>query len=150
MQKISVLHEKAYTKGVEAISYLSLPGLLSENQQLAINVKKRILSLLAEGPVLLEQQQLTDNEMRVFMPILESFPQSCPYEVLLSSLSSATVDSASSTLWQRRLKEAQKSRTWHQELRPLRRALSSLRGKLHFFGLAIATARERGCNLTSL
>ena len=28
MQKISVLHEKPDTKGVEAISYLSLPGLL--------------------------------------------------------------------------------------------------------------------------
>ena len=150
MQEISELNEKLYTNEDADIFHFSLQALLPLNHLLVLNIKTRTLSLLTNGPLIVKQQQLTDNEMRVIMPILEFFPHYCPYEVLLSSITSTTVTSTSITRWRQRLEEAQNRGTWQQELRPLRRALSSLRGKLHLFGLEIPTVRERGCSLTSL
>lgn len=150
MLKISEPNENLYTNEDADIFHFSLEALLPTSHLLALNVKTRTLSLLTEGPLIVKQQQLTDNEMRVIMPILEFFPHYCPYEVLLSSISSTTVTSTSIMRWRQRLEEAQNRGTWQQELRPLRRALSSLRGKLHLFSLEIPTVRERGCSLTSL
>lgn len=150
MQKISELHEKLYTSEDVDIFHFSLPALLPANHLLVLNIKTRTLSLLADGPLIIKQHQLTDNEMRVIMPILEFFPHYCPYEVLLSSLASTPVTSTSINRWRQRLEEAQNQKNWHQELRPLRRTLSSLRSKLHLFNLEIPTVRERGCSLTSL
>jgi len=132
------------------IIHLSLPGLLSTDQTLALNLETRTLSLLSDGPTLIMEQQFSVNEMSVLVPILESFPHYCPYEVLLSHISSPTVTSASIARWRQRLQEAQNGGTWKQELRSIRRALSSLRSKLHRFDLEISNVRERGCSLTSL
>ena len=96
------------------------------------------------------QQQFSDNEMRLIVPILESYPHYCPYEVLLSHISSDTVTAATIARCRQRLEEAQKRGRWQQELRPVRRALSSLRNKLHCFDLEVSNIRERGCSLTSL
>lgn len=132
------------------IIHLSLPDLLASNQRLALHKKIRTLSLLGEGPCLLEQQIFTDNELRVLLPILEAFPHYCPYEVLLANVTSRTATPTAITRWRLRLQEAQHHGTWDQELRPLRRALSSLRPKLLYFQLEISTVRERGCSLTNL
>jgi hypothetical protein len=90
------------------------------------------------------------NEMHMLIPTLESFPHYCPYEVLLAHISGQTVNSASIECCRYVLQEAQSRGTWQQELRPIRRALSSLCTKLHFFGLEVSNIRERGCSLTSL
>ena len=132
------------------ISHLSLQGLLPIGQMLVLNLETRTISLLSDGPMLIVEQQLSANELHLIVPILESFPHCCPYEVLLSHISTNTVTEASITRCRQRLREAQACGRWQHELRPIRRALSSLRHKLHRFDLGISNIRERGCSLTSL
>ncbi len=132
------------------ITHLSLHGLLPAGYTLALNQETRTLSLLSDGPMLVAEQQFSENELRLIVPILESFPHFCSYEVLLAHLTSNTVTPVTLSRCRLRLEEAQLNGTWQQELRPVRRALSSLRGKLYPFNLSISNIRERGCSLTSL
>ncbi len=46
--------------------------------------------------------------------------------------------------------ETRNQMTRYEELKPIRRAISSLRGKLYAFHLEISIVRERGCSLTRL
>ncbi len=142
-------HNKRNGKAEINISYFSLPGLLPGDQLLALNLGTRTLSLLSKGPLLIMEQQFSVNELRVILPILEAFPHYSPYEVLLAHLSSGTVSATSIARWRQRLLEVQHQGSWRHELRPLRRALSSLRSKLHNFDLEITNIRERGCSLTN-
>ena len=132
------------------ISHFSPSGLLPTSQTLAINLETRTISLLSEGPTLIVEQQLSANEVHLLMPMLDFFPHYCPYEVFLSYLSTKVVTEASIERCRQRLQEAQACGNWQQELRPVRRALSSLRNKLKRLGLGISNVRERGCNLISL
>lgn len=132
------------------ISHFSLQGLLPIGQTLFLNPETRTVSLLSDGPMLIVEQRLSANEMYLFVPILESFPHYCPYEVLLAHISTKTVTSASIERCRQRLREAQAAGKWQQELRPTRRALSSLRNKLRRFDLGISNMRERGCSLIGL
>ena len=150
MQKTQLLQINQQTERETPISYFALSGLLPGGQTLALNRETRTVSLLCEGPLLLVEQQCSVNEMQVLLPILEAFPHYCLYEVLLAHICSNTVTETSITRCRQRLQEAQSRGTWQQELRPIRRALSPLRRKLHRFGLEISNIRERGCSLTSL
>ncbi len=145
-QDIQIKQHKEET----GISHFSLQGLLQIDLTLVLNPETRTVSLLSDGPTLIVEQQLSANEMYLFVPILESFPHYCPYEVLLSHISTKTVTPASIERCRQRLREAQDSGKWQQELRPIRRALSSLRNKLRRLDLGISNMRERGCSLTSL
>ena len=149
MQKTHPIHLKQDKSANVRVSHFSLPGLLSTGQTLALNTEIRTLSLLHDGPVLVMERRFSVNEMSILVPILESFPNYCPHEVLLSHISSNTVTTASVARWRQRLQEAQVRGAWQQELRPLRRALSSLRNKLHRFDLEISNVRERGYGLTN-
>lgn len=150
MQKTQPIYLRQREEVETRISHLSLSGLLPPDRILALNRETRTLSLLAAGPLLIMERQLSVNEMNVIVPILESFPHCCPYEVLLAHISSNTVTAASIARCRQRLQEALSHGAWQQELRPIRRALSSLRNKLHCFNLEISNVRERGCSLTSL
>ncbi len=137
-------------KGTETrILHFAFQDLLPPGQTLALSLGTRTLSLLCDGRMVLDQQ-FSINELRILEPILQAFPHYCPYEVLLASLSSAPVTGSSVARCRQRLLEAQGSQRWQQELRPIRRALSSVRSKLHRFGLEISNVRERGCSLTCL
>lgn len=135
---------------MDKIVHFSLQGLLPEGQTLALNLSTRTLTLLSVGPRLIEEQQFSENEMRLLVPILESYPRYCSYEVLLASLSSESVTPEAIEHSRQRLQEARSRGAWQQELRPLRRMLSSLRSKLHAFHLEVSNIREKGCSLTSL
>lgn len=150
MQKAGTFQSGSEKGGETKISHFSLPTLLPAGQTLALNVETRTLSLLADGPLLIAEQQFSFNEMCVIVPMFESFPHYCPYEVLLSHISSNVVTATTIARCRQRLQEAQARGTWQEELRPVRRALSSLRGKLYSFNLGISNIRERGCGLTSL
>jgi hypothetical protein len=150
MQKTHPIQIKQHEEVGSKISYPSVPGLLPSDRTLVLNLEARTLSILSEGPVLIMEQQFSVNEMSMLVPLLESFPHYCPYEVLLAHISSNSVSAASIAYCHQRLQEALDSGIWQQELRPIRRALSSLRNKLHRFDLAISNVRERGCSLTSL
>ncbi len=150
MQKTHPIHLKQDKSAKVIVSHFSLSGLLPAGQTLALNTEVRTLSLLYDGPVLVIEHRFSVNEMSILVPILESFPNYCPHEVLLSHISSDTVTTSSVARWRQRLQEAQDHGAWQQELRPLRRALSSLRNKLHRFDLEISNVRERGYGLTGL
>jgi hypothetical protein len=150
MQKIQPLYARRTKEAESKITHLSLQGLLPTGYTLALNRETRTLSLLADGPLLVTEQQFSENELRLIVPILESFPHYCSYEVLLANLTSNTVTPVTLARCRQRLEEAQMNGTWQQELRPVRRALSSIRGKLNSFNLSISNIRERGCSLTSL
>ena len=148
MQKSQLTRIKPGEAEVQ-ISHFTLAGLLPEGQVLALSKATRTLSLLEEGQ-LKADQQFSVNEMRILLPILPAFPHYCPYEVLLAHIASQNVSDHAIHLCRQRLYDARDQGSWQQELRPIRRALSSLRSKLHCFGLEISNIRERGCSLTSL
>lgn len=143
-------HMQSDNRRHRSISHFTLPGLLADGRILALNVDTHTLLLLSDGPRLVLDEQLSANEMHILLPLLESFPLYSPYEVLLSSLEAESVTAAGIARCRQRLQEAQTLGTWPQELRPLRRALSSLRQKLHPFALEISTIREQGCSLTGV
>lgn len=150
MQEVLIRSAIQQQGEISKIVHFSMPGLLQEDFILALGLETRTLSLLKQDPVILHQVQFSDTELLVIRPILETFPHYCPYEVLLASVLTPVVTPASISQCRLRLQNAQNNGTWAQELRPIRRALSSLRGKLHGFNLEISTVRERGCSLTSL
>jgi hypothetical protein len=143
------LHKK---EPEDPIVYFSLPSLVQRSHRLIVHKELRTLSLISDdsnGPNLVQQEILSDNELQTIIPILNVFPHYCPYEVLLASIISRTTVESIVGDWRFRLLEAHDKGTWQQEIRPLRRALSSLRRKLYSFGLEISTIREKGCSLTS-
>jgi hypothetical protein len=136
----------------ESIVNFSLPSLVQRSHRLILHKDLRTLSLISEdddGPKLLQQEILSDNELQTIIPILDAFPHYCPYEVLLANLISRTMAESTVTNWRLRLLDAHSRGIWQQEIRPLRRSLSSLRRKLYTFGLEISTIREKGCSITS-
>jgi hypothetical protein len=143
-------HIKQLNERERKISHFSRSGLLPASQTLAINLETRTISLLSDGPTLIVEQQLSANEVCLLIPMLDFFPYYCPYEVFLSYLSTKVVTDASIERCRQRLQEAQACGRWQQELRPVRRALSSLRNKLYRLNLGISNVRERGCSLISL
>jgi hypothetical protein len=143
--------------GEDDLRYFPLKGLLPACQALSVNTTHLILSLISANPVngnpILVQRVLTETDMRLLLPLLES-PHYCSQEVLRASLfcsypgllvglfSSAAAASEEwwSTIEEQHLllQRAQQQRTWKKELKPLYNALSKLRSKLHPFGLEIA------------
>lgn len=150
MQRIYPIHLKQSEAVETSISHLSLSDLLPPGRKLALNLETRTLTLLGEGPTLLVQQRFSGNQLRVLVPLLESYPYYCPYEVLLAYISSNVVTETSIAYCRQRLQEAISHGTWQQELRPIRRTLSSVRNKLSHFGLGISNVREMGSSLISL
>ena len=151
MQKTRSIEIKQRRSNAEInVVHLHIEGLLAPEQKLALNLRTRTLSLLSEGPKQIMEQQFSANEMRVLVPILQSFPHYCPYEVLLAHITSNDPTPNSIAHCRQRLQDAHDNGSWPQEIRPIRRALSSLRSKLHHFNLEVSTIRERGCGLTSL
>jgi hypothetical protein len=145
-QDIQIKRHKEETN----ISHCSPGGLLPRNQTLVVNLKTRTVSLLSDGPTLIVEQLLSISELHLFLPMLDSFPHYCPYEVLLSHLTTKVVTAASIEFCRQRLREAQDCGRWEQELRPVRRALSTLRNKLYCLDLGVSNLRERGCGLIGL
>ena len=78
---------KCHKEVAPSISHFTPDGLLPIHQTLVINLETRMIALLSDGPTLIVEQQLSANEMHLLVPILDYFPRYCPYEVLLSHLS---------------------------------------------------------------
>jgi hypothetical protein len=139
-----------------------LEGLLPASQALSVNTAHLIVSLVSmsavNGNPILLQRPVTDLQMRVLLPLLQS-PHYCPHEVLFASLFCSYrgliaglffSDSATRGEWLATIEEkstflqrAQESRTWKRELKPLYNAISKLRLGLRPFGLEIAISASR-------
>lgn len=133
----------------EAISHFGLANLLPEDQILALNTRLGTLALLTNDPAtshpsLLAEQQFSSSEMSVLLPLLDSHPHYCPYEVLLASFNCGNTTDASVERYRLRLQEAQFAGVWDYEMRPVRNILSRTRFKLRDFGIEISSILETG------
>ncbi len=129
------------------IRHFPLPGLLPEGYTFALNIPLGTLSLLApsdDGPVLCMQQQFTNSEVCVLLPLLQLYPHYCPYEVMLAHFNSRNVDEQIIVKSRNRLQEAQALGIWEYEMRPVRNVLSRTRLKIQSFNIDIMSILETG------
>jgi hypothetical protein len=155
MKKMSIVPPLTDERESE-LPLFSLDGLLPPGQALSVNTDCLVVSLVSthavsENPILL-QRSLTDLQMRLLLPLLES-PHYCPHEVLYSSLFCSyqgllaglfSPQRAAGEEWltvmqgaRSHLECAQALGTWRKELKQLYNVLSELRTKLRPFGLGI-------------
>jgi hypothetical protein len=131
----------------DEIRHFPLPGLIPEGFTFALNIPLGTLSLLApsdDGPVLCMQQQFTNSEVCVLLPLLQLYPHYCPYEVMLAHFNSRNVDEQIIVKSRNRLQEAQALGIWEYEMRPVRNVLSRTRLKMHSFNIDIMSILETG------
>jgi hypothetical protein len=132
----------------ERILHFSLQDSLPMGHTLALNTAfGTVAYLVNEGniPRLVRQEQFTNTEMSVLMPLLELFPYYCPYEVLYASFyGSGKVTDSNVARARQRLQEAQEAGIWDQEMRPVRCALSRTRLKMRSFGVDISSILATG------
>ncbi len=98
---------------------------------------------------MLAEEQFTNSEVAILIPLLKSFPHHCPYEVLLANFHTGSMNENIVTRWRTRLQDAQETGAWDQEMRPVRNMLSRTRLKLHTFGIDILSIFETGYILMS-
>jgi hypothetical protein len=146
-QPVMTQHDAASTNmemPEEESIHLSLPGLLPENHTLVLNPAKRIVVLLHDEPGggarSVKEQLFTPSAMRILIPLLQAYPNYCPYEVLLAQLYPITVEEG-----RKQLQEAREP-----TMRPLRRAIGSITAGLRPFGLRVCSLRSVGFVLQRL
>ncbi len=136
------------------ILHFSLEGLLPEGHWLALNTELGTLALLATKhdtahPLLLTEQQFTPAELFLILPLLQSFPQYCPYEVILASFNAGNVTALSTERARKQLHEALEEGLWDQQMRPVRNVMARARAKIRAFGLEVSPILEVGYVLMS-
>ena len=139
----------------EAIMHFEMANLLPDGHTLALNTRLGTLALLTNDPAtthptLLTEQQFSSSEMSILVPLLQSHPHYCPYEVMLASFNCGNTTDASVERYRLRLQEAQFAGVWDYEMRPVRNILSRARFKLRDFGIEISSILETGYILISL
>ncbi|BCL83221.1 hypothetical protein ccbrp13_56860 [Ktedonobacteria bacterium brp13] len=122
----------------------SFCNLFPTDIRLEWNVERRVLSLLStREPHIIAQQQFTKNEWLLLTNLIQSYPHYAPHEMLLAQLTLRSYDD-----WREQLQEI---RRFHpddivRELKPVYRALSGVRTKLHrlYPQLKISLVRNTG------
>ena len=130
-----------------SIQHFSLQGGLPDGHRLALNPTNGTLSYLAwdgEQVHLVLQQQFTNSELSLLLPLLESYPHYCPYEIMYARFYNGTVTDAEIAQTRRHLRIAMQRGTWEQEMKPVRNVLSRTRAKLQHFGYTISSILETG------
>ncbi len=123
--------------------HLSLPGLLPENHMLVLNTAKRIVILLSDEPEggarSVKEQLFPPSGMRVLLPLLQAYPNYCPYEVLLAHLYPISVEEG-----RKQLQEAHET-----TMRPVRRAIGRYHGwSTRFWTEGVLNTKCRICTAT--
>ncbi len=139
----------------EEILHYTMPELLPDGHTLAMNVLLGTLSLIAKDsnlpyPRMVAEQQFTLSELSLLLPLLNSHPHYCPYEVLLANFNHRSITETTIERSRKRLQEAQDEGVWDQEMRPVRNVLSRTRIKMRSFGVEIASILETGYVLMTL
>ncbi len=154
MQVVAYCEEKNsrnnLEQNTESIRHFSLQDALPAGHTLALNIQLGTLSYISSGgevPQLVAQQQFTASELSILLPMLDSYPYYCPYEVLYASFYNGNITEMIVARCRQRLQNALEIGTWDQEMRPVRNVLSRTRLKLRTFGLNIASILETGCIL---
>src|SRR5579859_2450813 len=131
------------------ILHFSLRGLLPETDRLVVNVRLCTLAFLAmpEGqPAMMGEHQFTASEMAVLKPLLETYPDYCPYEYLLVSGLRGHVTEPALAQMRLQLQEARErgAEEFARALGPMRSALSRVRLKLRSYGIEIKSITDSG------
>jgi hypothetical protein len=157
MQVVAYCEEKTSRNNLdqhtESILHYSLQDALPAGRTLALNVELGTLSYISSGedvPKLLAQQQFTASELSILLPLLDSYPYYCPYEVLYASFYNGEVTEMIVGRCRQRLQHALEVGTWDQEMRPVRNVLSRTRIKLRSLGVNVTSILETGCILRVL
>jgi hypothetical protein len=122
----------------ELITHYPLDGLLPAGHSLAFH---RGLSTLAhltiqqDRAVVLGEQQFTEAEITLLVPLLDNYPHHCPYEVLWTSFAWNTTEQEAVTQARSRLQAALEQGSWDEEMWPVRNAILRTRLKLNTMGL---------------
>ncbi|HTK07142.1 MAG TPA: hypothetical protein VL485_08235 [Ktedonobacteraceae bacterium] len=131
----------------ERIMHFSLQEALPSTHTLALNLAFGTLSYIscvADRPLLLMQEQFTNGEMSVLLPLLEAFPYYCPYEIMFAHFYNGKVSDKIIARSRQHLQAAAEEGLWDQEMRPVRSALSRTRLKLRPFGIDISSILATG------
>jgi len=133
----------------EKIFHFSLQGSLPLGHALVLNTTFGTLLYLEVSdpfmPRLVRQEQFTQTEMSVLLPLLEFFPYHCPYEILYASFyKDGKVSEADIADARRYLDEVEEGGAWDREIRPVRCALSRARLKIRSFGVDISSILSTG------
>ena len=124
-----------------SIQHFSLQGQLPDGHKLALNPVNGTLSYLVwdgRQVSLALQQQFTNSELSLLLPLLESYPHYCPYEIMYARFYNGTVTDVEVARVRRHLRTAIERGTWEQEMKPVRNVLSRTRAKLQHFGYTIS------------
>ncbi len=151
MQKVPLKKHKSTVSHMpqndEEILHFTLQGLLPAGHVLVLNTTLGTLSYLVceqNIPHMMMEQQFTGSETSILLPLLESYPYYCPYEVLLASFNHGHITETNVERCRQRLQEAQSEGIWDQEMKPVRNILSRTRLKLRAFRIEIASIFETG------
>ena len=134
----------------DIIAHFPLAGLLPPGHILALHRFLGTLShltLAQEQPRMLGEQLFSTTEVSLLLPLLEQYPDYCPYEVLWASFHGSTSEKAIARA-RTRLQRAREEGDWDEEMRPLRNMLSRARLKPQEMGLDIVSLFETGYLLT--
>ncbi len=122
----------------DAVLHLTLEGLLPANRTLVVNPSMRAATLISQTPEgeaqIVAQQHFSPNGMRILVPLLQAYPHYCPYEVLLASLFSLSLEEA-----RRQLQDMRDI-----AIRPVRRAINNLTAGLRALGLQVRSLHSAG------
>ncbi len=127
----------------EGLLHFSLPRLLPDDSTLVVNPAMGTVILFsneAGGRARIVTQQFSPNGIRVLVPLLQAYPDYCPYDVLLTSLFPLSLEEG-----RKHLQEA-----WAATIRPVRRAIGSIMAGLEAFGLKPYSLRGLGYILKPL
>ena len=131
----------------DTILHFSLQDALPEGHMFALNTALGTFSYLfvSDGiPRLKGQQQFTRGEMSMLLPLLESYPYYCPYEMLFASFYNNNTGEELVERCRNHLQKAFDDGVWDQELRPVRTLLSRTRFKARALGIDILAILETG------
>jgi len=140
-----VIVEREYDN--DTILHFSLQDALPEGHMFALNIALGTFSYLSTSdgiPRLKGQQQFTRGEMSMLLPLLESYPYYCPYEMLYASFYNNDTSEEIVTQSRQHLQKALDNGVWDQEMRPVRTLLSRTRFKTRALGIDILSILETG------
>ena len=151
MQKLAAYPEKidveAPKKDQECVLHFSLQGVLPAGHTLALYRPLGTLSYIVtdgEQLRLVEQQQFTSSELSLLLPLLDSYPHYCPYEILFAHFYHTHVTEKVIARCRERLQQAREENTWDLEIRSVRNTLSRVRIKARTLGMEISSILDTG------
>lgn len=145
-------HEPDNMAATERFRIFTLPHLLPEGHSLILNRASYrfgvyiLTELAAEAESeIVAQEVMSELEMLAILELLQCYPDYCPYEILLATISGKTSDEARAIV-----NRAIETQTMNRALRLLRNVLLKCRGILHTFKLDIANVHRLGYQLVVL